>query len=142
MRFVLSLLCVACFASCQSSDPPIKLQEREADPLVVFSSATDHPTTGMPAVQLRLLTDSTFRLRVGERVSGKAELQGKFSANDQYYHLFFKDSVSQLNELITSVHTDGSVVVYPDHSVVLDRSLLQFYVQGALVAKDTTAVAR
>ena len=137
MRYILFLSSVVFALSCNSSDPTIKLQEREADPLVIFSSAPSQP-----AAQLRLLADSTFRLRASKQPPHTAELQGKFSIDDQYYRLFFKDSVHHLNELITPVHPDGSVVVYPDHSVALDRSLLQFYVQGELVAKDTTLISQ
>ena len=57
-------------------------------------------------------------------------MQGKLAITEDHYQLSFPDTVAQLNELITPVHPDASVVVYPDGSVALDRALTQFYVRG------------
>lgn len=120
---------------CQTSDrPPLVPRPSSAAALTTFSSTPDDSLT----VRLLLQADSTFFLSISdEEASPTRSMQGRLSIAEDHYRLFFPDTVTQLNELMMPVHQDASVVVYPDHSVVLDRTLDQFYVHSTLVSKDT-----
>ena len=132
-------------AGCQSSDQKtIVLGEREsradatkeAAVLATFSSNAGDSVQ----IRLRLQSDSTFLLEmVLRKASFPQNIRGPLEITEERYRLFFPDSVAQLNELITPVHPDASVIVYPDYSVALDKALTQFYVRGVLVSSDTLA---
>ena len=62
---------------------------------------------------------------------------GKLEIVEARYRLFFPDTITRFNELITPVHADASVVTYPDYSVVLDEKLRQLYVRNTLLTADS-----
>ena len=134
--FLGSILLMGCQSSdqkaiaLQGSDERIEAVAKPA--LVTFSSAFDDSAQ----IRLRLYADSTFQLAL---TSPERTLQGKLTITADHYQLFFSDTLTALNELITPVHPDASVVVYPDGSVALDKALTQFYVRGQLVTSDTLA---
>ena len=127
---------IVSLSGCQSSEHKIITLRAGGKAFTTFSSAPEEPAQ----VRLQLLTDSTFRLSViPHEGASSQDMQGRLSVSDGHYQLFFPDTVSQLNQLITPVHPDASVVVYPDRSVALDKTLTQFYVRGTLVTSDTLA---
>ena len=133
------LLGIAWLTGCSSPDSPvIKLTPVEAETLVAFSSAPSDSAR----VSLRLNADSTFLLDIETSSAPPQRIGGALRMAPGQYQLFFPDSTDRLNELITPVHQDASVVVYPDGSVALDRALDQFYVRRILVTKDSLPNSR
>ena len=122
---------------CQSSDQKTFTLRAPASSekaaLASFSSSLGDSAT----VALRLQKDSTFILEAGTRQAPTRRIEGKLEITEERYRLFFPDTVDRLNELITPIHSDASVIVYPDYSVALDKALTQFYVRGVLVHRDT-----
>lgn len=140
------LLFLVGIMGCQSSDrKKITLQNGEGgtygtgDTLAAFSSERNDSVQ----IELLLYTDSAFHLHIQEaEKASDYRLRGSLRIAENYYQLFFPDTITRLNELITSGHSDASVVVYPDHSVALDKALTQFYVRGIEVTRDTTDMRR
>lgn len=125
--------------SCQSDQKAITLQASSRGAETAFATFSSAPNAS-EQIDLYLYEDSTFQLAfAAPKNSANRILQGKLVIAEDHYQLFFPDTVAQLNELITPVHPDASVVVYPDGSVALDKALAQFYVRGTLVANDTLA---
>ena len=129
-------LTVALFAACEPSDrsqliPPSGKPTAASAPLRTFVSDTT-PT------RLLLRADSTFTLEAAA-VGQAAPMSGKMVITQDHYRLFFPNTTAHFNELITSVHPDGSVVAYPDYSVALDKELRQVYVHHVLLTADSTA---
>ncbi len=103
----------------------------EAAPLRTFTSETTQ-------TRLLLRSDSTFLLQITPRYSSMdSSFSGEFEVAKERYRLFFPDTIARFNELITPVHGDASVVVYPDYSVVLDKKLRQLYVRNTLLTADS-----
>ncbi len=133
-------LCIS-LVGCQSSEQKtftLRTPEslaRETTALAIFSSEADDSIQ----VELRLQADSTFLLEMTPRQAPVQTIRGALEIADERYRLLFPDTVAHLNELITPVHPDASVIVYPDYSVALDKALTQLYVRGVLVSIDTLA---
>ena len=151
MQTIISFCCMLWLAGmigCQSSEQKsftLQEGERSANHREEKNTLASFSSDSSDSVQVRLLlwADSTYLLEVAPRKASPAhDLRGKLAIAKDHYQLFFPDTVAQLNELITPVHHDASVAVYPDHSVVLDKALTQFYVRGVLVTSDTSARKR
>jgi hypothetical protein len=101
--------------------------------LLTFASDTSE-------ARLLLRADSTFVLTVSLPDQAQPQVvSGRLRIADDHYRLFFTDTLAGFNKLLTPVHTDASVVAYPDYSVVLDKKLRQLYVKGTLVAADSVS---
>ena len=133
-----STLLMIVIIGCQSSDRQTMAlrgsghsEERASKTaLATFSSAAD----SSEQVRLQLYTDSTFELGFSSEQHRQArKIEGKLAITDDHYQLFFPDTVAHLNELLTPVHHDASVVVYPDGSIALDRALTQLFAEGTLI---------
>ena len=140
--FWCSILLIASSIGCQSSDQnaiALRSSSPQKNPALAFTTFSS-ASTDATQTQLLLYPDSTFQLLLPSS-SGSAvrDIQGELTIAEDHYQLFFPDTISQLNELVTPVHPDASVVVYPDGSVALDKALRQFYVRGKLVTNDTLA---
>lgn len=127
------LLTVIELSSCSSPERPRSSGGRSSAALLAFASDTSE-------ARLLLRTDSTFVLTVppADQVRPRV-VTGRLHIADNHYRLFFTDTLAGFNKLLTPVHTDASVVAYPDYSVVLDKKLRQLYVKGTLVAADTVS---
>ncbi len=116
-----------------ASEPPAAYPSEEL--LLARFSSDSHDST---SVLLSLRSDSTFLLQItSQRGSGFSTFSGKLEVGQERYRLFFPDTIAHFNELITPVHHDASVVVYPDYSVVLDKKLRQLYVRNTLLTADS-----
>ncbi len=139
-RWPLLLLTATLLTACGSSDRP-GLSDSSTKPSAAATEAKALRTFTSDTAQTRLLlrADSTFVLEMSGVGQGALQsITGRLKITDAHYRLFFPDTVARFNELITPVHTDASVVAYPDYSVVLDKKLRQLYVKGVLVSADTT----
>ncbi|MGB3851581.1 MAG: hypothetical protein WA958_16555 [Tunicatimonas sp.] len=127
------LLSVIGLGSCSSPERPRSSGDESGAALLTFASDTSE-------ARLLLRTDSTFVLTVPpvDQVQPHV-VTGRLNIADDHYRLFFTDTLAGFNKLLTSVHTDASVVAYPDYSVVLDKKLQQLYVKGALVTADSVS---
>lgn len=136
------LFLIGFFGQCGSVDRPESPRSAAADPpaarhLVRYLS--DPRDSGR--VELILRADSTFVLQItAQNEPVIRTFSGSLAVTDTRYQLFFPDTTTHFNELITPVHADASVITYPDYSVVLDKKLRQFYVRDVLITADSVDV--
>jgi hypothetical protein len=122
------------FNESPTASEPVAVRTPE-EPLLARFSSDPHDST---AVLLQLRPDGSFRLQIApQRDSVTQTFSGKLEVAQERYRLFFPDTIAHFNELITPVHRDASVVVYPDYSVVLDKKLRQLYVKNTLLTADS-----
>ena len=138
-RWLGVLLIATIVGSCGFSEPPAASESVSArtpeEPLLARFSSDPHDST---RVLLSLRPDSTFLLQITPRRDSVAStFSGKLEIAQERYRLFFPDTIVHFNGLITPVHRDASVVVYPDYSVVLDKKLRQLYVRNTLLTADS-----
>lgn len=141
LRWVGVLLITTIFGGCGLNESPPASESIAArppeEPLLARFSSDPHDST---VVLLRLRPDSTFLLQIAsQRDAAATNFSGKLEVVQERYRLFFPDTIAHFNELITPVHRDASVVVYPDYSVVLDRKLRQLYVRNTLLTADSVS---
>ncbi len=109
------LLSVIGLGSCSSPERPRSSGDESGAALLTFASDTSE-------ARLLLRTDSTFVLTVPLTNQVQPHVvTGRLHIADDHYRLFFTDTLAGFNKLLTSVHTDASVVAYPDYSVVLEQ---------------------
>ena len=147
MRMLISLwglLSIVSMISCQSSEQKtFTLRENGTNASAkgpAFATFSSTPEAS-EQIRLQLYSDSTFQLEFpSEKRAADRSIQGRLAIVEDHYQLFFPDTVARINQLITPVHPDASVVVYPDGSVALDKALTQFFVKGQLIKIDTSVV--
>ena len=133
------LLIATVFGGCGFNESPTASEPSAAHPpeklLLAHYASDPRDSTG---VILSLHSDSTFLLQITpQRGAGSSTFSGRLEIVEERYRLFFPDTIARFNDLITPVHHDASVVVYPDYSVVLDKKLRQLYVRNTLLTADS-----
>lgn len=143
LRHCLLWLVIILIGSCGPADrPPLTTptlpgKRSVAPPAIAALHAFTSDTT---QTRLLLRADSTFVLETASAgQTAPVTMSGRLAITATHYHLFFPDTMAHFNELITSVHPDGSVVAYPDYSVALDKKLRQLYVNSVLVTANSVA---
>ena len=139
MKFFYLFILLTSIGGCQLGDNASHRAAKQAttpSPIATFVSQGNHYAD----VLLTLQEDSTYQLRVSfapqESVRTPLNLQGKWTVNENYYQLYFSDTLAQINDLFAPIPGDASLVIYPDHSVAMDTALQQFYVLGVVVERQ------